>query len=117
MTSQSLVSKVFSVSSLDQPVRTLRNTYLKTAYLDKDGKVKEVFAQVWGTSSDSGESVLVLKVVLNVKNDQNSDDENPRYVYVRKSDLLSMEPVEWKNHMALDPCLIGIIMRDHDMNI
>ena len=46
-----------------------------------------------------------LKVVLKVKDDQSSDDENPPYVYVRKSDLLSIEPVKWENHMALDPCL------------
>lgn len=84
--------------------RTLRKTYVKTAYLDKDREVKEEFAQVWGTTrSASGESVLVLKVVLKVKDDQSSDDENPPYVYVRKSDLLSIEPVKWENHMALDP--------------
>ena len=78
--------------------RTLRTTYLNTAYLEK-GEVKEELAQVWGTTrSDSGESVLVLKVKA-------KDD---RYVYVRKSDLLSIEPVKWENHMVLDPCLIGM---------
>ena len=98
--------------------RTLRTSYLKTAYLDKDGKVKEEFGQVWGTlRSHSGEFVLVLKVVLKVKDDQNSDDQNPRYVYVRKSDLLSIEPVKWENHMALDPCLVGMNINDSYMKI
>ena len=98
--------------------RTLRKTYVKTAYLDKDGKVKEEFAQVWGTTrSASRESVLVLKVVLKVKDDQSSDDENPPYVYVRKSDLLSIEPVKWENHMALDPCLVGMNINDSYMKI
>ena len=96
----------------------MRKTYVKTAYLDKDGKVKEEFAQVWGTTrSASRESVLVLKVVLKVKDDQSSDDENPPYVYVRKSDLLSIEPVKWENHMALDPCLVGMNINDSYMKI
>ena len=86
--------------------RTLRKTYLNTAYLEK-GEVKEELAQIWGTTrSDSGESVLVLKV--KAKDDRSSDDVKPRYVYVRKSDLLSIEPVKWENHMALDPCLIDM---------
>ena len=65
--------------------------------------MKKELAQVWGTSrSDSGESVLVLKV--KAKDDESSNDVKPRYVYVRKSDLLWIEPVAWENHMALDPC-------------
>ena len=86
--------------------RTLRKTYLNTAYLEK-GEVKEELAQVWGTTrSDSGESVLVLKV--KAKDDGSSNDVKPRYVYVRKSDLLSIEPVKWESHMALDPCSVGM---------
>lgn len=59
-------------------------------------------------------------MVSKVKDEQNSDGENPRHVYVRISELLWMEPVKWEKHMAVDPCLIGIIMVhricDHDMN-
>jgi len=78
---------------------TLRKTYLKTAYLEK-GEVKEELAQVWGTTrSDSGESVLVLKV----------EEKGDRYVYVRKSDLLSIEPVKWENHMVLDWTFLNIV--------
>ena len=109
VSSQETQSKVMFFCVTGPGARTLRKTYVKTAYLDKDGKVKEEFAQVWGTTrSASREAVLVLKVVLKVKDDQSSDDENPPYVYVRKSDLLSIEPVKWKNHMALDPCLVGM---------
>ena len=116
--SQETRSKVVFFFVTGPCARTLRTSYLKTAYLDKAGKVKKEFAQVWGTlRSHSGELVLVLKVVLKVKDDQNSDDENPRYLYVRKSDLLSIEPVKWENHMALDPCLVGMNINDSYMKI